>query len=55
MKKVMKVKFKNGFSFNGQWYKKDEVKEFDTSVAKALIGRGVATEVVEKKAPAKSK
>jgi len=41
----MKVKFKKGFSLNGVWFKKDEVKEFDEATAKALIGRGVVAEV----------
>lgn len=41
----MKVKFKKGFSFNGVWFKKDEVKEFDEATAKALIGRGTVAEV----------
>ena len=41
----MKVKFKKGFSLNGVWFKKDEVKEFDEATAKALIGRGVVVEV----------
>ena len=49
----MKVKFKKGFSLNGVWFKKDEVKEFDEATAKALIDRGVVVEV--KPAAAKNK
>lgn len=41
----MKVKFKKGFSLNGVWFKKDEVKEFDETTVKALINRGVVVEV----------
>jgi hypothetical protein len=44
----MKVKFKKGFSLNGVWFEKDEIKEFDEATAKALIGRGVVAEHKEK-------
>ncbi len=55
MKKMIEVKFKQGFSFNGQWYKKDEIKEFDVAIAEKLCAKGVAIEVVKNKAAIKSK
>ncbi len=45
----MKVKFKQGFSLNGKWYKKDDIEEFNEKIANSLIKRDVAKQEANEK------